>query len=136
MRGPAVWLVVPWAVWLAACDPPSHEYLAASAISHHGFARDTTVAQAMSGKVVRVWGFVDHANLYGDTASREILGDWWSGDGPDPSTWRFNLKASAADPAGWSFPVYVRVDDQTDALLRSIVADARAVLVGGPSQAA
>ncbi len=49
-----------------------------------------------------------------------ILGDWWSGEGPDATTWRFNLKAEADDEVGHSFPVHVPNDPGRDDLLRGI----------------
>jgi hypothetical protein len=64
--------------------------------------------------------------MYGDKGAREILGDWWSGEGPDATTWRFNLKARADDDTGQSFAVHVPNDAGRNDLLRAFVADARA----------
>jgi hypothetical protein len=111
---------------LTPSDEPAGEYVAAAAISRNGFARDGRELRAQSGRTIKVWGFVDHANLYGDAAARETLGEWWSGDGPSAGSWRFNLKARAEDGPGQSFPVYVRTDQGTVALLRAFVANARA----------
>jgi hypothetical protein len=80
----------------------------------------------MGGQEVKVWGFVDHGNLYGDESAKEILGDWWSGEGLSPTTWRFDPKANADDEAGHSFSVYVPNDPGRDDLLKTFVADARA----------
>ena len=78
------------------------------------------------GQEIRVWGFVDHNNLYGDDHAKKILGEWWSGDGPNAASWRFNLKAKEDDEAGQSFQVRVPNDPWRDDLLRTFVADARA----------
>jgi len=91
-----------------------------------GFARNGDELRAMQGRTIRVWGFVDHANLYGDGTAREILREWWSGKGPDAATWRFNLKASERAASGHSIPVFVRSDRGRDALLKAIGRDARA----------
>lgn len=107
---------------LPACDDRIGNFMPASSISRNGFAKDARLA----GQWVAVWGFVDAHNLYGDASARTILGDWWSGDGPDATTWRFGLKARAEDAAGRSFPVHVPNDPGRDALLRVFVADARA----------
>jgi hypothetical protein len=80
----------------------------------------------MQGREVRLWGFVDHGNLYGDADAKRILGDWWSGDGPDPDHWRFDLKAHADDPVGHAFAVRVPNDAGRQDLLERFVADARA----------
>ena len=58
--------------------------------------------------------------------AKAILEEWWSGDGPDDSTWRFNLKAGENDKAGHSFPVHVANDKDREKLLRLFVANARA----------
>jgi hypothetical protein len=72
----------------------------------------------------KLWGFVDPANIYGDASARKILGYWWSGEGPRPSTWRFNLKARPGDPAGRSFPVHLPNDAGRDRILRKMATDA------------
>jgi hypothetical protein len=120
---PAVLLCV---ASLAGCHDSLSEYTAVAAMTSNGIARNGHELRAMQGQTVRVWGFVDRANLYGDGGAKTILGEWWSGAGPDPTTWRFNLKASETDATGHSFPVHVRNDDGRDALLKAIVEDARA----------
>lgn len=107
-----------------ALDPG--DYRAASSISRDGFAINDDEIRQLDGQEAMVWGYVDHGNLYGDEGARAILGDWWSGDGPDASTWRFNLKAQADDAVGKSFAVTVPNDAGRDALLRQFVADAQA----------
>jgi uncharacterized protein len=110
----------------SSCDDQAGDYLAASSISSYGFARNHDQIRAWQGKTIRLWGFVDHQNLYGDESAREILGEWWSGYGPDSRTWRFNLKAKEDDPAGRSFAVFVAADPGRDKLLKVFLADARA----------
>ncbi len=110
----------------AGCDVPAAHYLAASSISRSGFARHGDEMRALHGQTIRIWGFVDHRNVYGDGSAKEILGDWWSGPGPDAATWRFNLKAKDDDAVGRSFPVHVPADQGRDELLKAFLADARA----------
>ena len=100
--------------------------IAASSISEGGFARDAAQVCALEGREVTIWGFVDHGNISGDEGAREILAEWWGGDGPDADTWSFHLKARADDEVGHSFAVRVPVDEGRDELLSAFVADARA----------
>jgi hypothetical protein len=118
-------------VFVAGCDRRTGDYVAASSISQNGFARDGNAMRALNGQEVKLWGFVDHNNMYGDGGARLILGDWWSGEGPRAATWQFNLKARADDQAGKSFAVHVPNDQGRDDLLRLFVADAKA---GKPTQ--
>lgn len=111
---------------LAGCDSRIDDAVAASAITQDGFAKDDAQMRALEGRELRLWGFVDHGNLYGDDGARAILGEWWSGAGPTDDTWRFHLKAHADDAVGRSFAVDVGNDAGRDALLRRIVTDARA----------
>ncbi len=101
-------------------------YTAASSLTRNGFAKDDEQVRGLDGQVVQLWGFVDHGNIYGDESAKAILGDWWSGAGPDASTWRFNLKANAGDATGQSFAVHVSNDAGRDDLLRAFAADAQA----------
>ena len=109
---------------VSGCGVPSDRYIPAAAISEHGFARDVDDVRRLQDRAIRVWGFVDHGNLYGDADAHRILGDSWSGAGPNPDTWRFGLKAAEDDPVGESFPVHVRNDAGRDALLATFRADA------------
>jgi membrane-associated protease RseP (regulator of RpoE activity) len=111
---------------LVGCSAPVAGHTAVAAISKDGFARDPDAVRQLAGQEVALWGYVDHGNLYGDEGARQILGEWWSGEGPDVETWRFNLKARADDDVGHSFPVRVPDDAGRDDLLRILVADARA----------
>lgn len=111
---------------LAGCGGRIGDYAPASSLSDGGFARDVATVRRLEGREIAVWGYVDAANLYADPATRLILGEWWSGDGPDGQTWRFNLAAQDDDPAGRSFAVTVRNDPGRDPLLARMVADARA----------
>ena len=119
-------LVLAAATGLAGCGEPTGEYQPRSAIVRGGLLKDPASLAAMRGPEVRWWGFVDHGNLFGDADAKRVLGEWWSGDGPDPDHWRFNLKARANDPVGHSFAVLVPNDPGRDALLKRFVADARA----------
>ena len=106
------------------CDERIGEYVAASSISDKGFASSASMPFT-DGQQVRIWGFVDYRNLYGHADAREVLGDLWSGDGPAPDYWRFNLKARADDAAGHSFAVRVPNDGKRDNILQVFVANAR-----------
>ncbi|WP_139556535.1 hypothetical protein [Methylotetracoccus oryzae] len=109
---------------VAGCWVPSDGYISAVEISKHGFERSADDVRRLEDRDVRVWGFVDHGNLYGDAGVRRVLADYWSGEGPNPNTWRFGLKAAEDDPVGQSFPVHVRNDAGRDALLATFRADA------------
>lgn len=111
---------------LVGCHKETGDYIAASAISKNGFARHGHEMRRRHGRDIKIWGFVDHANLYGSNGAKTILEDWWSGAEPNPRTWRFNLKAAEHDEAGHSFPVRVPNDQGRDALLGEFLADARA----------
>ena len=118
--------VVAVAACLAACNGQAGGYMAASSISKDGFARNEETVRALDGQVVKLWGYVDYSNIYGDDSAKAILGDWWSGAGPDASTWRFNLKAHAGDATGKSFAVTVPNDEGRDELLRRFAAAVQA----------
>jgi len=109
---------------LSGCSERIDGYMAAASISANGFALDGEAMRQAEGQTIRLWGFVDHANLYGNAGARLVLGDWWSGEGPDATAWRFNLKAHTEDKNGQSFPVYVPNDPRRDALLKKFMADA------------
>jgi hypothetical protein len=115
-----------FAALLGGCDAPVGDYVPVSAVSRNGFARDAASVGRLEGQAIKLWGYVDHANLYGDDGAREILGEWWSGPGPSAAAWRFNLKARAEDGAGQSFAVHVPNDAKRDELLRIFRADAEA----------
>lgn len=124
VAGMALGLLVCLAGCTAGEDPLESDFTAAD-LTQRGFVRDEALARRLDGQTIRVRGFVDHANLYGDHAAREILGDWWSGEVSDPATWRFNLKAHPDDVAGHSFAVYVRNDPDRHGLMSAIAEDAR-----------
>jgi hypothetical protein len=111
---------------LAGCADQVGEYLPVSAIAQGRFVADQAALAEWRGEEVRLWGFVDQGNLYGDADAKRVLGEWWSGDGPDPDHWRFDLKAQADDPVGRSLPVLVPNDAGREDLLERFVADARA----------
>lgn len=111
---------------LSGCDGQIGEYAPVSAIARGGFVTDSAAFAEARGVEVRLWGYVDHGNLYGDAGANRILVEWWSGEGPDPYHWRFDLKARPDDPVGHSFAVLVPNDAWREALLERLVADARA----------
>jgi hypothetical protein len=113
------------AAWLVGCDEQVGGYRSVSSIANNGFLRDHKAVAKLVGREVKLWGFVDHGNLYGDAGARSILREWWAGDGPRADTWRFNLKSQANDAVGQSFPVHVPDDAGRDELLVRFVADAR-----------
>lgn len=79
------------------------DFLAATA------SDEGTVAE-LQGREVRLWRFVDQGNLHGEAVAKRVLGEWWSGEGPDPDYWRFDLKACPDDPVGNAFAVLVPND--------------------------
>lgn len=113
------------AVSLAGCGGQIGDYRAASSISRDGFATSAEDLNKLRGHEVKIWGFVDHGNIYGDRIAKAILGEWWGGDGPSSTSWSFNLKADEDDPVGHSFSVRVPNDADREALLSAFAADAR-----------
>ena len=122
--GLVIMLVV--TAFLVGCSEQIGDYVAASSITENGFARDAEEMKELEGQEVALWGFVEHANMYGDQDVKEILQDWWSGEGTSATAWRFDLKAKEDDQTGQSFAVYVPNDQGRDELLRTFLADARA----------
>jgi hypothetical protein len=114
------------AIVLAGCGKQTGDYIAASSISRNGFAKDAEAMRKLDSQEIMVWGFVDSSNIYGDAGAKAILGDWWSGDGPNATTWRFNLKAEAGDKAGNSFAVLAPNGPGRDELLKAFAAGATA----------
>ena len=114
------------AIGLAGCGEQAGDYLPVSSIARNGFAKDDRAVADSRGREIAVRGFVDYGNLYGDAGAKRILEEWWSGEGPGPDSWRFNLKAEANDPVGHSFMVLVPNDPGRDDLLRRLAANARA----------
>jgi hypothetical protein len=114
------------AAWLGGCDQPAADYLSAARITDSGFAVNARVLARWRQRDIRLWGYVDHGNLYGDEAARRILGDWWAGQGPRDGVWRFDIKARADAAVGRSFSVHVPNDAGRGAMLRRFAADAGA----------
>ena len=104
---------------------PINPYIASATITRHGFTLAGTALDNLLNREMHVWGYVDYQNLYGNDDARLILGDWWSGYGPDDHSWRFNLKAESHDEAGQSFAVSVPNDLLRDDVLRVLVRNAR-----------
>lgn len=125
MRTTLLMVVIMATAFVPGCDDRIGDYIPAYAISENGFARSAAIPGS-SGQPIQLWGFVDYGNLFGGTGARHVLGELWSGDGPGPGTWRFNLKAHQDDPAGNSFAVHVPDDERRDAILGLFVANARA----------
>jgi hypothetical protein len=110
---------------VAGCAEGTGAYIAASQISNNGFAGDATEIGNAHGREIKLWGFVDHGNIYGDDDVKRILGDFWGGLGPSASMWRFDLKGKGDDETGHSFSVYVPNDAGRDAILEAFFADAK-----------
>ncbi len=104
---------------IAGCDRSSYEYLPASSISEDGFARDGEAMRAANGTEIRVWGFVDYANVdYGVVpapADARLPGT------AAALTWSFNLKANEDDAPGHSFKVMVPEDAAAGDLKKELV---------------
>ena len=111
---------------LAGCDGPRGGYQSVSSIARAGFARNPWVLQQWRGRDIRLWGYVDHGNLYGDSTARAVLRDWWAGEGPRAGLWRFDLKGRADDAVGHAFAVQVPGGPGSAKLFRRFAADARA----------
>ena len=131
MTNPAILMMLVIATFMAGCNNPadsdlSEGYIAVSSISDGGFARRGNELRHLQGQKTKLWGFVDHGNLYGDESAKYILQEWWSGDGPTAATWSFGLKGHADEAVGHSFSVHVPNDAGRDQLLRAFLADARA----------
>lgn len=125
-RRRVVLVVLMLAAVLPGCSQRNGEYASVSTFSRNGFVKNTGQAQALVGKVVKAWGYVDYGNLTGDTGAKAVLGEWWSGEGPDASAWGFNVKAGPQVPVGRSFQVRVKNDDGRDDLLKEFATNASA----------
>jgi len=111
---------------MVGCQKRTSDYVEASSISKGGLARNAKEMRKINGQEIKIWGFVDRSNIYGVDGAKKILEDWWSGDGPNATTWSFNLKANEDDEAGHSFSVHVPNDPWRDDLLKVFLANARA----------
>jgi hypothetical protein len=109
---------------MVGCSKQIGGYEAASSISKNGFVRSPDSIGDMEGQEVQIWGYVDHGNIYGDDEVKEILGDWWSGEGPTTKSWQFNLKTKSNDKTGESFAVIIQTDDGRNDLLKAFLEDA------------
>lgn len=110
----------------AGCGSQINGYLPVSGIAREGFLSGQGHSLSAQGRQIKLWGYVDHGNLYGDMNAKRILGEWWSGEEPRSGTWRFNLKAADDDAVGHSFAVFVANDPERQQILERFVADARA----------
>lgn len=111
--------------FVSGCDDKIGDYMAASSILKNGFSIDRKQALNLAGKEIKIWGFVDHGNIYANDA-KDILEDWWSGNGPSPTTWRFGLKGKKNDEMGHAITIHVANDQGRDKLLKRFLEDARA----------
>lgn len=111
---------------LPGCSQRIGDYTSVAAFSRNGFVRNTGQAKELVGKVVKAWGYVDYGNLTGDSEAKAVLGEWWGGEGPNASTWGFNMKAGPEVSTGRSFQVRVRNDDGRDDLLKEFARNAGA----------
>ena len=111
--------------FISGCDHKIGDYMAASSILKNGFSIDRKQALKLTGKEIKIWGFVDHGNIYANDA-KDILEDWWSGNGPSPTTWRFGLKGKKNDEVGHAITIHVANDQGRDKLLKRFLEDARA----------
>jgi hypothetical protein len=118
-------IVVAPLVLMSGCNRQIGDYVAVSSISRNGYARNEKLMREINGNEIKVWGFVDHSNIFADDADY-ILGDWLGGKGPGPGTWRFNLKSEPDDDPGASFMVCLPNDEGRDKLLKIFVTDAKA----------
>ena len=110
---PLFLIIVTLPLLLGGCvDKSVGGYIPASSFSKKGFAKNREQALANRGKVIKVWGYVDGANVF----SKE-----WEDDSPEK--WRFDLKAKPWDDVGQSFPIHVPVDDGHDELVALFVAN-------------
>jgi hypothetical protein len=67
-------LVLAAALALAGCGGQVGGYLLVSAIARGGFVSDERTVAEWRGREVRLWGFVDQGNLYGDADAKRVLG--------------------------------------------------------------
>ncbi len=78
------------------------------------------------GNEIKVWGFVDHSNIFANGA-QQILEQCWAGDCSAPAQWRFSIKSGQnAETGSGHFSVYAPNDQGRDALLKAFLADAKA----------
>ena len=104
---------------VAGCDRSVDDYLPASSISQDGFARHGEAIRAAHGSEIRVWGFVDHANV--DEGVVPPPADARLPGAAAAPTWSFNLKANENDAPGRSFRVVVPEDAATADLKQALV---------------
>ena len=77
------WVLV-LVILMTGCDNSADEYFAesyipVSSISEGGFARNETELQDIQSQEIKLWGYVDHRNMYGNQSAKQILQEWWSG---------------------------------------------------------
>ena len=125
MKKHFIFMMLVTAALTYGCNEKNGDYLAASSISKNGFAVNAEKIRKLHGQEIKIWGFVDHGNMYGDEKVKQILKDWWSGNAPKAANWSFNLKSREDDDTGHSFSVHVLDDQGRDELLEAFLEDAR-----------
>jgi hypothetical protein len=118
-------VIVILSIYISGCNEQYSGYISADSISKNGFARDAKSIDKFKGKEIKIWGYVDYLNIYANGAD-EILGGWKGGNGPTPTTWRFNLKANPDDEVGNSFEIEICDEIGRDKLLKIFMAAAQA----------
>ncbi|MEX1315898.1 MAG: hypothetical protein AB1Z22_02080 [Synechococcaceae cyanobacterium] len=121
-------------VLVTGCDEQIGGYLPASSISTRtGFARNRKQALKMSGKEIKLWGYVDYSNVYADGAGDAVPTDWDQVHSHNltPDMWRFDLMIRPDGEAGCGFAVYLRKHEDGKKLFAGFSTNERA---GKPSR--
>lgn len=103
-------IIIVFLILISGCNNKQiGDYIAASSITKDGFAKNRNQMLKEQGKEIKIWGFVDHPNIFVDS-----------------TTWKFNIKAKQNDEVGKSFSVIVPNDQGRDALMKVFLADEKA----------
>lgn len=103
-------IIIVFLILISGCNNKQiGDYIAASSITKDGFAKNRNQMLKEQGKEIKIWGFVDHPNIFVDS-----------------TTWKFNIKAKQNDEVGKSFSVIVPNDQGKDALMKVFLADEKA----------
>lgn len=105
-------IIIVFLILISGCNNNNKQigdYIAASSITKDGFAKNRNQMLRAQGKEIKIWGFVDHPNIFVDS-----------------TTWKFKIKAKQNDEVGKSFSVIVPNDQGKDALLKVFLADEKA----------
>jgi len=118
-------LLLAVAAALNGCDNRVEGYVAASSISRNGFARNAAALRGAEGQVIRVWGYVDPANIGTVDAESTIDQDGRKVPAHGLAIWSFNVKARQSDQAGHSFAVHVPEDARAAGIRELLMAESR-----------